>query len=222
VIGELRVVDDVSGEFASVWLDAYEHRPGIPFAFAASGGDTARRCYRRLAELGAAVDWRSVEIVFTDERCVPPDSPHANQRLVREELVEPVGGVGAVHPMRCEAGPDAYQALLSRLGAIDLAHLGLGPDGHTASLFPGSPALLLPSERLVALTEDPTGTNPFPRMTLTLGGLACSHLAVFTAEGERKRDALARVRAGDPTVPAGQVRADRVIWLADPAAAGSS
>jgi 6-phosphogluconolactonase len=219
MIGEIRTVDDVPGEFTSVWLDAFEHRANAEFVFAVSGGATARRCYERLATTATIVDWQLVEVVWTDERCVPPDSEHSNERLVREALIEPVGGVGATHPMRCENGPDAYEAVLRRIRRIDLAHLGLGADGHTASLFPGSSAMQLPPERLVAASRDPTGTNPFSRMTLTLGGLARSRLAVFTVEGEEKRNALARVMADDPTAPATHVRATCMIWLVGRSAA---
>jgi 6-phosphogluconolactonase len=219
VIGEIRTVDDVPREFTAVWLDAFEHRANAEFVFAVSGGATARRCYERLATTATIVDWRLVAVVWTDERCVPPDSEHSNERLVREALIEPVGGVGATYPMRCENGPDAYEAVLRRIGRIDLAHLGLGADGHTASLFPGSPAMQLPPERLVAANRDPIGTNPFPRMTLTLGGLARSRLAVFTVEGEEKRNALARVMADDPTAPATHVRAACMIWLVGRSAA---
>jgi 6-phosphogluconolactonase len=220
VIGDVRTVDDVPGEFTAVWLDAFEHRENAEFVFAASGGATARRCYERLATTASIVDWEAVEVVWTDERCVPPDSEHSNERLVREALLEPVGGVGAVHPMRCEDGPEAYEAVIRRIGRIDLTHLGLGADGHTASLFRGSPALQRPPERLVAANRDPTGTNPFPRMTLTFGGLARSRLAVFTVEGQEKRNALARVMADDPTVPATHVRAACVNWIVDRSAAG--
>ncbi|HZA76307.1 MAG TPA: 6-phosphogluconolactonase [Acidimicrobiales bacterium] len=222
MIGELRTVEDVPGEFTSIWLNAYEHRASAVFVFAASGGATAKRCYERLAATAATViNWRSVEVVWTDERCVPPDSEHSNEGLAREVLISRIGGVGATYPMRCETGPDSYDALLRRLGAIDLAHLGLGADGHTASLFPGSPAMRLPPERLVAASRDPTGINPFPRMTLTLGALARSRLAVFTVEGEAKREALARVMANDPTAPATHVRARRVVWIVDRSAAGA-
>ena len=100
---------------------------------------------------------------------------------------------------------------------IDLVHLGLGPDGHTASLFPGS-AALAERERLVVENEDEL--HPHPRLTFTYPAIARSGLAVFTVAGADKRDAFARVRAGDD-LPAAHVEATRVIWLVDPAAAGS-
>jgi 6-phosphogluconolactonase len=96
----------------------------------------------------------------------------------------------------------------------------LGPDGHTASLFPGSSALEADPGRLVVMSEDPQGNNPHRRMTLTLAGIARARLVIVTVAGEHKRDALARVAAGDPTAPAAHVKAERVVWLADPAAAG--
>jgi 6-phosphogluconolactonase len=131
-----------------------------------------------------------------------------------------VGAVNGNYPMRCEEGPDPYQLRLGELGRIDLIHLGMGPDGHTASLFPGSPALDADPGRLVTTNEDPTGANPHPRMTLTYAGIARARLALMTVAGEAKRDALARVAAGDPAMPATRVRADRVLWIVDPAAAG--
>ena len=109
---------------------------------------------------------------------------------------------------------------MAELGKLDVVHLGLGPDGHTASLFPGSAGLDADPGRLVVTNEDPTGRNPHPRMTLTLAGIARARLALVTVAGEAKRAALDRVRAGDPTCPGAQVNADRVVWIADRAAAG--
>ena len=106
------------------------------------------------------------------------------------------------------------------MGRFDLVHLGLGPDGHTASLFPDSPALDADPGRLVVMNEDPNGHNPHRRMTLTYSGIARARLVIFTVEGEAKREAFARVRAGDLSCPAARVRAERIIWLVDPAAAG--
>ena len=131
-----------------------------------------------------------------------------------------MGAVNANYPMRCDDGPDPYQLRLGELGRFDVVHLGMGPDGHTASLFPGSPALDADPGRLVVMNTDPTGANPFPRMTLTLGGIARARLVLVTASGEAKRDALARVAADDPDTPAARIRADRVLWIVDPAAAG--
>lgn len=217
--GELVVVDDVPGEFAERVIEAFHNRPGEAFSLALSGGDTARRCYRRLAEDGASqIDWWLVDVYWGDERCVPPDDEASNERLGREALLERVGAANAVYPMRCEDGPDPYQLKVGELGHFDVAHLGLGADGHTASLFPASAALDADPGRLVALNEDPSGRNPHRRMTLTLAGIARARLAVFTVAGEDKREALQRICDGED-LPAARVRADRVVWLVDPAAA---
>jgi len=219
--GELVIVDDVAGEFAERIIEAYHARPSEEFAIALSGGETARRSYERLAEdAGTQIDWWKVDIYWSDERCVPPDHEHSNERLVREALLDRVGAANAVYPMRCDEGPDTYQLRLGELGKLDVVHLGLGADGHTASLFPQSPALDADPGRLVALNSDPLGNNPYDRMTLTFTGIARARLVVVTVSGEEKREALARVAAGDPDVPASHVRGDQVLWLADPAAAG--
>jgi 6-phosphogluconolactonase len=215
----LVVVDDVPGEFAERVIEAYHARPNERFAMALSGGETARKCYERLAEdAGTQIDWWKVDIYWGDERCVPHDHEDSNYRLAREALLDRVGAANATHLMRC-AEVDAYQLRIGDLGRFDLVHLGLGPDGHTASLFPGSAALDADPGRLVTLNDDPSGTNPHQRMTLTFAGIARARLVLFTVMGEDKAEALAKVaRAED--VPAARVRAERVIWLADrPAAA---
>ncbi|MEA2902069.1 MAG: 6-phosphogluconolactonase [Actinomycetota bacterium] len=219
--GELIVVDDVASEFAERVVEAFHTRPGESFAITVSGGGTARRCYEKLAADGAdQIDWWQVDVYWGDERCVPPDHPDSNERLVREALLERVGAANAVYPMRCDEGPDAYQQRVATAGRFDVVHLGLGPDGHTASLFPDSPAIDADPGRLVAMNEDPHGRNPHPRMTLTYSGIARARLVIFTVEGEAKREAFARVRAGDLACPAARVRAERIVWLVNPAAAG--
>ena len=218
--GTLIVVDDVAAEFAERVIEAFHSRPNDDFAVALSGGSTARRCYEQLAQVGdTQIDWWKVDVYWGDERCVPLDDPDSNYRLAREALLDRVGAANATYPMRCEEGTDPYQLRVGELGRFDLVHLGLGPDGHTASLFPGSPALEADSGRLVVLNEDPLGHNPHPRMTLTYDGIARARLVLVTVSGEAKRDALARVVAGDD-VPAAHIRADQIVWIADPAAAG--
>lgn len=217
--GELHVVDDLPGEFAARVIEAYEGRPNDLFSFALSGGSTARPCYERLAEDSTdSVDWLSVNIYWGDERCVPPDDPDSNQLLGRQALLERVGAANAVYPMMCDEGPDAYQLRLGEIGKLDVIHLGLGPDGHTASLFPNSTALDADPGQLVALNEDPSGRNPHPRMTLTLSGIARCRLVIFTVAGPSKREALRGVMDG-ADLPASRVTADRVIWLVDREAA---
>jgi 6-phosphogluconolactonase len=215
VNGELLVVDDVPGEFAERVIEAFHSRPGEDFSIALSGGETARQCYERLASVGGEqIDWWQVDVYWGDERCVPPGSADSNERLGRESLLEQVGAAHAVYPMRCDEGPESYQLRVGELGHFDVVHLGLGPDGHTASLFPGSSGLDADPGLLVCLNEDPTGTNPLPRMTLTFSGIARARLALFTVTGAEKQAAMQAVYDGGD-VPAARVVADRVVWLVD-------
>jgi 6-phosphogluconolactonase len=217
--GELVVVEDVAAEFAERVIEAFHARPGDTFSLALSGGETARRVYERLATDGAEqIDWWAVDVYWGDERCVPQDDPASNYRLARESLLERVGAANAVYPMRCEEGADPYQLRLGELGRIDLVHLGLGADGHTASLFPGSAALDADPGRLVMVNDDPSGANEHQRMTLTLSGIARARQAIFTVCGADKHDALQKVLRGED-IPASRVHADRVVWLVDREAA---
>lgn len=219
--GELLVVEDVPAEFSERVIEAFHSRPDEAFNFAVSGGDTARRCYERLAAEGAdQIDWWQVDVYWGDERCVAPDDPDSNERLVREALLQRVGAANAVYPMRCEEGPDPYQQRVAEVGKFDVIHLGMGPCGHTASLFPDSAGLDADPGRLVVMNSDPHGRNPHERMTFTFSAIARGRLVIVTVEGEEKREAFARVRDGDPAMPASHIAGDHVLWLVDPAAAG--
>jgi 6-phosphogluconolactonase len=230
-------VDDVPEAFTKAVLAAFAVHPLPRFTLVLSGGPTAKACYEHLAAatvgeadasgtLADTFDWSVVDIYMGDERVVPPDDPDANQRLVREAIVDRVGQVGSFTPMPT-TGPieecvAEYQRVIGELLAapgIDLIHLGLGADGHTASLFPNAPTLDAGPGELVAATEDPNGRNPHPRLTLTLPVINAARLALFTVTGENKRDAVAAVRRGDD-IPALRVRAKRVVWLVDEAAGG--
>ena len=220
-------VTDVPAAFAALVADRFAHRAGERFAMVLSGGPTAQACYERTAALpDGAVDWKLVDLYVGDERVVPADDPDANQRLIRETLVDPVGGVGGFHPMPTDGDPDEcaarYQAVVRRAldgPGLDLVHLGVGPDGHTASLFPGAASLEVGPDVLVVATTDPSGRNPHPRLSLTLGAIARVRLAVFTVDGASKRDALARIRAGED-LPAARVQALEVRWLVGASAIG--
>src|ERR1700733_5830940 len=106
------------------------------------------------------IDWWLVNVLWGDERCVPPEDPDSNQLLARRALLEKVGAANAVYPMRFEVVPLAYQPRLGEMVRIDVIHLGLGPDGHTAALFADSPALTADPGVLVAMNEDPSGRSP--------------------------------------------------------------
>lgn len=212
--GQLRVVDDVPAAFASTV--ASEARRSI----ALSGGSTARECYELLAT--ADVEWGRVEVFLGDERWVPAHDPESNEGMARIAFLDQVAPL-AVHSM-VGAGPTieeaatAYDRLVREASPIDVVHLGLGPDGHTASLFPGSPALE-ERDRLVVATGDEL--HPHPRLTLTFPAIARARLVLFTVAGKEKREAFARIRNGDD-LPANRVRAERVVWLVDHAAAGTA
>jgi 6-phosphogluconolactonase len=215
--GELELTDDVPGAFVRWVRRAFTERPRQRFVLACSGGPTARSCYERLAAEPASadggVDWSLVDVVMGDERCVPPDDEDANQRLVREALLDRVGPVGSFRPMSCAEGTEAYEAMIGALPGLDVVHLGLGPDAHTASLFPGSQALD-EMARLVVTSSDPNDRNPHDRMTFTLPAIARADLVLFTVRGEEKAQALRAVCSGED-VPANRVRAERVRFLVD-------
>lgn len=226
-------VADVADAFADTVQTAYAGRPHARFRLVLSGGPTARLCYERLADdtnRTGAIDWSLVDIYMGDERYVPPDDDDANQRLVREALIERLTAtVGSFTPMPTTLPVDecvrtyqvAMQDLIVRGDGIDLIHLGLGPDGHTASLFPHASTLQADDETLVASTEDPNGVNPHPRLTLTLPAINRARQAVFTVSGPAKAKAVAALRRGED-IPAARVRVHHIFWLLDAAASGTS
>jgi 6-phosphogluconolactonase len=211
--GEVRVVDHVPPAFAELVTAT------APRSIVLSGGDTARKCYELLAT-AADVDWPRVAVFFGDERWVPVHDPDSNEGMARVTFLDEVEP-SVIHSMRnagptIEAAADQYDALVRDAPPIDLVHLGLGPDSHTASIFPGS-STVDETERFVVTAGD--DAHPHPRLTFTFPGIARSRLVVFTVEGADKREALERVRRSDD-LPAARVTAERVIWLVDRAAAG--
>ncbi len=207
---EVEIVEDIAEAGERLFLDA------APRTVALAGGQTPRALYERLA--ATAYDWEGVEVFFGDERCVPPDDAASNFKMANETLLSKVGA--HVHPM-CACDPLAYEAELGSVFGpgvprFDLVLLGLGDDGHTASLFPGDPALGV-TDRSVVLVD----RSDHRRMTLTLPVLSAAKLAVFLVQGERKRDALAKLIAG-ADIPSGRVRAERTVVLADAGAAGTA
>lgn len=224
VIPKLDIVDDVPtafGEFAAAEVrSVLGSRPaGAPFRLGCSGGASGTACLAKLAAHDLA--WERVACYFVDERCVAPDSPDANARALREVLGSRLDELAGFHPMSCAEGAEAYERVVRDAGGFDLVQLGFGPDGHTASLFPGSAALDAPEDRLVVTNVDPSGNNRFERLTLTYAAIALANVVVVAVVGAEKRDALARVLAGDD-LPAARVRAPRVLWLADRLAAAGA
>jgi 6-phosphogluconolactonase len=195
-----------------------------------SGGTLAADCYRALAArhttgAGATSDWSAVDVYYGDERCVSLDNQDSNHLLAATTLLDVVGPVHSDHPMYQSGPPDkaaaAYQNEVASLPDFGFIHLGLGPDGHTASLFPESPALAVDEPGLfVVANHDPLGHNVHDRITLTFAGIARARLVVFTVTGSDKNGPLARLLAGED-LPAGRVTAPEVRWLVDDEAAGS-
>jgi 6-phosphogluconolactonase len=196
---------------------------------ALAGGSTPRAAYERAATMD--IDWSGSTLWFGDERCVPPDHEHSNYRMVKEALLDRIpGGPAAVKRMEGERGPDegasAYEAELrtafgDEIPRLDLILLGLGPDAHTASLFPGD-AALGEGERLAVGVPTPGMAPLVSRVTVTLPVVNAAREVVFLVSGEDKADAVARAFAGvqDPSAPASLVRPESgsLTLLADAAA----
>lgn len=213
--GEVVVVDDVASAFADLVV-ATNARDQAPRTIVLSGGGTARRCYEVLATR-SGVDWPTMTVLFGDERWVPLDHADSNEGMARDELLDHVA-VGSVRSLHgggptIEAAAEAYDVLLRSLPPADLVHLGLGPDGHTASLFPGSDALAT-VDRLVVSSA--AGLEPWhERLTWTLPAIATARHVVVTVEGEAKREVWERLLAGDTELPAARITAARITWLVD-------
>jgi 6-phosphogluconolactonase len=204
------------------------------FSLALSGGSTPKLLHQVLAEeYRDAIEWTKVEIFFGDERCVPPEHAESNYRMAQETLLSKVPIPGDnVYRMRGEIDPNEaakeYGLMLKEKfadGGIDLVLLGLGEDGHTASLFPHTAALAETKHRCVANYAEHSTTGKSWRITLTAPFLNRSEQIAFLVAGANKAAALARVLEGPPapeTYPAQLIapQSGRIIWLIDAAAAG--
>jgi 6-phosphogluconolactonase len=179
-----------------------------------AGGTTPKRCYELLAHL--EVEWGRVAVLFGDERCVHPDHPDSNYRMARESLLDRVAPA-TVYRIPGELGPDeaagAYAHVVAAAAPLDVVLLGVGEDGHTASLFPGHAALK--AQGLAVGVRDAPKPPP-QRVTLTLPALQSARRVIILATGAGKADAVARAKRGE--VPSGMIAGAR--WLLDRAAAG--
>ena len=186
-----------------------------------SGGSGPRSTYERIATLRP--NWARVELWWIDERCVPPADGRSNYRMIRESLLDGLARPPAVvHRVRGELPPeeaaDEYDLALDGV-TLSLAVMGIGPDGHTASLFPNAPALEETKRRAVAAEA---GMEPFgPRVTMTRPMLGTAETMVYLVTGKGKAEAAKRAFGGSPSpdTPASLVRGRRTIALLDQPAA---
>jgi 6-phosphogluconolactonase len=205
----LQLVDDPAHACAEVLLDAIQRGGHIVL----TGGSTPKAAYSEVAGvLGGGHDLRGTTLWFGDERCVPPEDDRSNYKMARESLLEAMAGPTSptVHRMKGELGPEDgaadYERQLHEAGTppFDLLLLGMGPDGHLASLFPDQETLQERSQLVVGVPE--AGLEPFvPRISLTLPALASARRVVFLVSGESKAEAVAAAfgagSAPDPHVP---------------------
>ncbi len=215
------------------WLTGLACASTGRFAVALSGGSTPKRLFEILAEpaFRDRFPWDRTHLFWGDERFVPPDHPDSNQRMTRLALLDHVPiSEAQINPMpttgRLEDAAAAYQATLSAYyhrealdteqPLFDVNLLGLGENGHTASLFPGSAAL----DETLAWVSPVTEGVPQPRLTLTYPALACSRVVAFLVAGSAKAPVVRRVLDGDRSQPAARVEAaGELIWFLDEAAA---
>jgi 6-phosphogluconolactonase len=216
-VGTAALAELAAREIAEMLVSAVHERGSASLALA--GGTTPRAAYERLA--GEPVPWRAVSIYFGDERCVPADDPDSNYRMALEALFTRLSEPPArIERMACESSDHdgaarAYEGVLPE--ALDLLVLGLGEDGHTASLFPGANALFETTRRVLPVV----GPKPPPhRLTITPPVLEAARAVIVLAAGAGKSAAVARALEGELDIascPAQLVRDG--LWLMDHAAA---
>jgi 6-phosphogluconolactonase len=215
----------------------FAHRVAMlarPLRIALSGGTTPKAMFDVLAQPEYKhLDWARVQLFWGDERFVPPDHPDSNYGAARARLLSKIKiPDGNVHPIPTDGAPAEaaarYQHILqTAYGAetlepgrplFDIVFLGLGEDGHTASLLPGQAVLQETTKWVSEVAEG----RPETRITLTYPALESAALVAFLVTGAAKKDILARARAGDPSLPAGRLHPlGEVIWFADRAAGGA-
>jgi 6-phosphogluconolactonase len=216
------------------WLCALAQARDRDFAVCLSGGSTPRRLYEWLATpaIASRFPWSRAHWFWGDERFVPHDHPDSNYRMARDAFLSrvsiPSDNIHAIPTdgLSPEQAAVAYEAVLKSFHGVDILApnrplfdvtlLGIGEDGHTASLFPGQPALQENRRWVVAVA----GAKSEPRITLTYPALDSSREVAFLVTGEGKREVVARAQAGDWTIPAAMVRpVGRLHWFTDRAAA---
>jgi len=185
------------------------------FHLALAGGETPRRCYEKLRHL--PVDWTHVQVYFGDERCLPAGDAGRNDRMAREALLKHVAiPPDNIHAIPAELGARVaaarYAAVLESAAPLDLVLLGMGEDGHTASLFPGNPAM---GSKTPAVPVFDSPKPPAERVSLGLGALNAARHKIFLVAGAGKRTALERILRGEP-LPAARILAAE--WHLDRAA----
>ncbi|HEX8679048.1 MAG TPA: 6-phosphogluconolactonase [Chthoniobacterales bacterium] len=193
------------------------------FRLALAGGNTPRPVYHELARRSPDLPWERIFVTFGDERCVPPEDEKSNYRMARESLFMPAAVPDlSVARMRGEIDPqvaaDEYQDQLDVLAAQkgeaiyrhDLILLGLGPDGHTASLFPGTAAVDEQRRGVVANFVEKLGDW---RLTFTYPLIAQARHVCFLVDGSKQPELIEQVLAGDRRYPAARVTADEITWL---------
>ena len=216
------------------WIVSKISERNEPFRMALSGGSTPRDLYSTLASerFFGVVDWDRVEFFWSDERFVPATSPDNNYRMAHDLLLSKIRVPAQnIHPVPTDGTPDdaatryerelksvyQFESLDQSEPLFDLVLLGLGEDGHTASLLPGSSVLEEKTHWVAAVTHG----RPEPRITLTYPAIASSRAVAFLVTGAGKASTVAAVRAGDSALPAARVLSQgEVIWFLDSAAAG--
>jgi 6-phosphogluconolactonase len=226
-------MSDAASEYIAALLKNAVDRRGIA-SFVLAGGKTPQSTYRMLSK--KEVDWSRVHFFWGDERWLPGDHPDSNYHMARQTLLDHIPRIAAnIHPMvkkmdSLKKAADAYDAEVTAFfknsgsgrgkdpvsadRCFDVTLLGMGNDGHTASLFPGHP-LLHEKSRLVGAVNEPQGSPQVPRITMTVTALSRSHSVLFLISGARKRKILEKIMASEPKerFPAAHISAfEEVCW----------